>query len=143
MMILDTDHFSEFLKGTSAESARLRQRLSTATEPIAVTIITAEELMRGWLALIHRQRTVRSQIPGYAELQRLIGTLGRWDVLPWNDAAANEFDKLRSAKIRVGTMDLKIVSIAMALDATVLTRNQVDFGQVPNLKVEDWLSAAP
>ena len=70
MMILDTDHFSEFLRGTSAESVRLRQRLSTATEPIAVTIVTAEELMRGWLALIHRQRTVRSQIPGYAELRR-------------------------------------------------------------------------
>ena len=40
-------------------------------------------------------------------------------------------------------MDLKIASIALAHDAIVLTRNRVDFEQVPNLQVEDWLSASP
>ena len=91
MMVLDSDHFSEFLKGTSPAALRLRERLEAATERVVVTIITAEELMRGWLSLIHRQRMVRAQIPGYAELHKLISTLGRWDVLPWDDAAASQF----------------------------------------------------
>ena len=99
MMILDSDHFSEFLKGTSSAGQVLRQRLDASPEPIAVSIVTAEELMRGWLALIHRQRSVRSQIPGYAELRKLISVLGRWNVLPWDAAAVSTFENLRAAKI--------------------------------------------
>ena len=37
-------------------------------------------------------------------------------------------------------MDLKIAAIALQHDAMVLTRNQRDFEQVPNLDIEDWLS---
>lgn len=140
MMILDSDHFSEFLKGTSSGALRLRQRLEAATEPVAVTIITAEELMRGWLSLIHRQRAVRAQIPGYAELRKLISMLGRWDVLPWDDAAVSEFENLRNQKVRIGSMDLKIASIALSQNATVLTRNRVDFERIANLQIEDWLN---
>jgi tRNA(fMet)-specific endonuclease VapC len=47
---------------------------------------------------------------------------------------------LVKSKIRIGTMDLKIASIALANDATVLTCNARDFGKVPNLRIEDWLS---
>ena len=35
-------------------------------------------------------------------------------------------------------MDLRIGAIALANDMTVLTRNLIDFGRVPNLTVEDW-----
>lgn len=57
-----------------------------------------------------------------------------------DDAAADEFAALRNAKIRVGTMDLKIASICLAQGATLLTRNHVDFEMVPKLRIEDWLS---
>lgn len=34
-------------------------------------------------------------------------------------------------------MDLKIAAIALANDATVLTRNMKDFSRVPGLRIED------
>jgi predicted nucleic acid-binding protein len=55
MLVLDTDHLGEYQKGTSTEAMRLRERLEAATEPIATTVITVEEVMRGWLAAIHRE----------------------------------------------------------------------------------------
>jgi tRNA(fMet)-specific endonuclease VapC len=61
--------------------------------------------------------------------------------LEWDDAAVNEFEALRRARIRVGTMDLKIASVCLAEKATLLSRNINDFGKVPRLRVEDWLSA--
>ncbi len=34
---------------------------------------------------------------------------------------------------------LRIASITLAHDATLLTRNSVDFAQVPGLRFENWL----
>jgi tRNA(fMet)-specific endonuclease VapC len=45
---------------------------------------------------------------------------------------------MKKQRIRVGTMDLRIVAIALANGMTVLTRNGADCGRVPNLTVEDW-----
>ena len=36
-------------------------------------------------------------------------------------------------------MDLRIASIAIANDATLLSRNLKDFSRVPGLRVENWL----
>ena len=43
------------------------------------------------------------------------------------------------ARIRIGTMDLKIAAIALANDAILLSRNLTDFSKVPALRVEDWM----
>jgi tRNA(fMet)-specific endonuclease VapC len=40
-------------------------------------------------------------------------------------------------RLRVGAMDLKIAAIALAHQATVLTRNQKDFSRVPDWRVAD------
>ncbi len=55
------------------------------------------------------------------------------DVL--GDACVTNF---RSQRIRIGTQDLRIASIAIAHGGTVLTRNRKDFEQVPGLTIEDW-----
>jgi tRNA(fMet)-specific endonuclease VapC len=38
-------------------------------------------------------------------------------------------------------MDLRIASIALANNMTLLTRNTVDFERVPGLIQEDWTTA--
>jgi tRNA(fMet)-specific endonuclease VapC len=58
--------------------------------------------------------------------------------LPFDEAAANVFAGNRAQRIRISTMDLRIASIAVSRDMTVLTRNLSDFRKVPGLKVADW-----
>lgn len=43
-------------------------------------------------------------------------------------------------RLGIGTMDLRIAAIAIANEATLLSRNLKDFARVPDLKVEDWLT---
>ena len=60
-------------------------------------------------------------------------------VLPWDTAAAEIFMSLRRQGIRIGSMDLKVASIALSHDTTLLTRHTVDFGRVPGLRLANWL----
>ena len=140
MLVLDTDHVTEYQRGTSAAAQRLKQRLDSATEPYATTIITVEENMRGWMAAIRRTHDPRCQIDGYHRFQRLFNFYATWNILEWNASVVDEFESLKQAGIRVGTMDLKIASIVLANDATLLTRNTNDFNRIPGLRIEDWLS---
>ncbi len=75
----------------------------------------------------------------YARLQSYLEDLTDWTILPWNDASELEFSRLNSIHVRIGAMDLRIASIAIANNATLLSRNLRDFQRVPGLKVEDWL----
>jgi tRNA(fMet)-specific endonuclease VapC len=49
-----------------------------------------------------------------------------------------EYQRLVKQRIRIGTMDLKIVAIVLSQDAKLISRNLVDFAKVPGLTVEDW-----
>lgn len=93
--------------------------------------------MRGWLAQI-RPGADRG-ITAYGRFQRGMELLAEWDVLAWDMDAADIFGDLIARRIRIGTLDLRIAGIALAYDATLLTRNVADFRQVPGLKSENWL----
>ncbi|MEL6603180.1 MAG: type II toxin-antitoxin system VapC family toxin [Cyanobacteria bacterium J06614_10] len=58
--------------------------------------------------------------------------------LPFDTDAIALFEKMRSRKVRVGTMDLRIAATALSNNLTLLTRNIKDFDKVPNLHTEDW-----
>ena len=60
------------------------------------------------------------------------------NVLSFSDEAQERFDELRKRRIRIGTMDLRIASIALVEGATVLTANTRDFEKVSGLMIEDW-----
>jgi tRNA(fMet)-specific endonuclease VapC len=139
MLVLDTDHVTEYQKGTSPEAKRLKIRLDQATEPYATTIITVEEMVRGWMAAIRRIQDPHQQVNAYGKLGQLFRFFATWNVLGWDNAAADQFQALRQTKIRVGTMDLKIASICLTNNAILLTRNRKDFEHVPGLQLDDWL----
>jgi tRNA(fMet)-specific endonuclease VapC len=115
-------------------------RLDRATEAYATSIVTVEEIMRGWMAAIRRNQDPYRQINAYSQLERLFRFFSTWNILAWNESAADKFDSLKRGKIRIGTMDLKIACIALANDAILLTRNRSDFEHIPGLRVEDWMS---
>jgi len=65
--------------------------------------------------------------------------LMHFDILPSDDDATTSLESLQRQRLRVGTLDLKIAAICIAHDATLLSRNLVDFQKVPGLRVENWL----
>jgi predicted nucleic acid-binding protein len=69
MLVLDTNHLSEIDRDTSL-GRRLRERLGGNLDDTCVTIISAEELLRGWLALIRSSRDSRAQVQAYSRLSR-------------------------------------------------------------------------
>jgi tRNA(fMet)-specific endonuclease VapC len=138
MHILDTDHLS-ILDQDTVEAFNLGRRLAALPEEeVAVTIITYEEQMRGWLAYIARANTPARQIEAYAKLRRHVERFRRIPLLDYDKRAAAVFERLRRARLRIGTKDLQIAAIALANDATLLTRNLSDFRKVPDLYAEDW-----
>jgi tRNA(fMet)-specific endonuclease VapC len=140
MLILDTDHLTEFQRGTSSEAVRLNDRLKNSGEHYCTTIVSVEEVMRGWMAAIRRTSDPVRQVNSYRQLRQLFRFFATWDVIDWTPQSAAILSELKTAKIRVGTMDLKIACIALANSATLLSRNRKDYEKVPGLKVLDWLS---
>lgn len=77
----------------------------------------------------------------YRGLQQLIANYQSIAIVPFERVAALEHQRLRRAYPRIGTMDLRIAAIALTTDAVLLTRNQSDFGQIAELRTEDWATA--
>lgn len=139
MFVLDTNHYSEFVR-KSAAGLRLRQRMdSSHVDDFFLAIITPQEVLKGWLADIQPHRQLDRGVRSYGQFQESLVDLHQWTSLPWSADSADIFDGLKAGKVNIGTMDLRIASIALEYHATVLTRNLVDFTKVPGLQVENWL----
>jgi len=137
MVLLDSDHMSLLQRG-GAEGQRVMRRLTKLpTGEIATTIVNYEEQLRGWLARLAKATTLDRQVSDYRELKILLQNYCSIVVVDFETRAAAQFERLKQT-IRIGSMDLKIASIALANDAMLLTRNLVDFNKVPDLKMEDW-----
>ncbi len=139
MIVLDTDHISLLEQAGSPARDRLAARLESPGTPQAtVTIVSYEEQVRGWLGKLKGNQPLRDQIGVYRRLQRQLENYCAFTVVAFEERAATILQELKKQKLKVGTMDLKIASIVLAHDATLLSRNLRDFGRVPGLKVEDW-----
>ena len=139
MYILDTDHLSLLGRANSAEAQRLRFRLAgLKPEDRVTTIISFEEQMRGLMSHLAQARTLARQVDAYRRLKEFLDRYMKITVLEFDEAAAEEFNRLKQSRLRIGTMDLKIAAIALAWSATLLSRNLRDFNRLTGLRVEDW-----
>lgn len=142
MILLDSDHLSVMLDTRDARRAYLMSRLAEAPEDCAIPIIVVEEHLRSWLAQIRRTTDVHRQVVPYLRLAKLIAYLLNATIVELNEPAADHFKRLRAARVRIGSQDLKIACIALTNDARLLSANLRDFEQVPGLRVESWLGSA-
>lgn len=143
MYVLDSDHLAFLDRPESAEGQRLRSRMHTAApEGVATTVVCYEEQTRGWLAYAAKARTMTQIVEAYNRLQQHLAIYRAIPVLGFDETAATHFQAFKLAKIKVGTMDLRIAAVALSHGATLVSRNLRDFQRVPGLKVEDWTSGA-
>jgi len=139
MIVLDSDHLSLPQYPESPKTQRLLNRIDQSQDrEFATTVISLEGQLRGWLAIVHQHSDVRGQIHAYERLVKLVEFFGRWNVLHFDHGAAEQFVRLGAAKIRIGTMDLKIASIVLVHDALLVTGNLSDFQKVTELHAENW-----
>jgi tRNA(fMet)-specific endonuclease VapC len=137
VIILDTDTYTLLQAEKNPNDSILARRV-LAAEDVCVTIITFEEQMRGWLAFIAKARDEQRRIFAYGRLTEMLNDFRDIRVIGFEPEASFHFERLRKAKLRIGTMDLKIGAIALAHSATLITRNTDDFERIAGLKFEDW-----
>ncbi len=138
MVVLDTDVLSLLQRRQGDAFTRLAARIAASNEEIYVTIVSFEEQMRGWLASSAKARTPEQYVTATRRLNEMRHDFEDRAVLLFDDRAVIEFNQLKAAKIKIGTMDLRIAAIVLANSATLISGNLRHFQQAPGLSVEDW-----
>jgi tRNA(fMet)-specific endonuclease VapC len=138
LWLLDTDIVSFSL----ADDLLVNQRLATAGNNAVVSIITVHEVFNGWVARINSAKTIDETIFLYGKLSKALTLFRKVRVLDFDENAAEQLTlllqqhpNLNKSKLQ---KDMRIAAIALANNATVVTRNQRDFSLVPGLTLIDW-----
>ncbi len=135
LYLLDTDHISLHQRGYEAVGNNI---LKISSDQIAISIISAEEMLRGRLARVRRAKEPRERVQAYYWLSMTNDYLCGFNVLKFDPRAESYFQELLSKRIRIGVQDLKIASIALSKQAKLVTRNSRHFGQIASLEIVDW-----
>jgi tRNA(fMet)-specific endonuclease VapC len=137
--LLDTDHVSILERpGTPEYAAILAKIAAQPVGEVGVSVVSYQEQSKGCNNLINRATKPYELVAAYSLHYRVIDFFRSFPLVPFDLAAATESDRLRTLKLGVGTMDLRIAAIAVSRGITVVTRNTADFGKVPNLSFQDW-----
>ena len=133
--LLDTDHVSLDQRGHPIVRARVQ---AAGSAQVAVSIITVEEQMRGWLAAIRATTTPQARVIAYQRLRMAVEYFASFAVIDYTTKVEVLVSDMRKQGIRIGTQDLRIAAIAIVHGTILVTRNVRDFAQVPGLVIEDW-----
>lgn len=137
--LLDTDHISILQRRSEPEFLNLTLRMGRFDlSDFALSMVSFHEQVLGAHDFINRAKTDADLIRGYFLLGETLAGYSSAPVLQLDSAAIAIFNNMRKQRVRIGTMDLRIASIALAQNLVVLTRNSKDFNQVPGLQIEDW-----
>ncbi len=133
LYVLDTDCFTLFQRGHEAVVAHV-----AAVDRLAITIVTVDESLTGWYSRVRQSKNSEQLAAAYRGLHKTVEALRHVEVLPYSQSAIEEQSRLRQQFRRLGKMDLSIATISLEFDATLVTRNCIDFEQISGLKIEDW-----
>lgn len=136
MILLDTDTLTLHQAG----HLKVTERIRSASEVPRITLVTQIEALRGRQDAVLKAENGDKLLRAQQGLIRTVAHLALFEIVPFDEAAATEFDRLRQTKglKKIGRGDLLIASIALANKATLVTRNLKDFRQVVGLQVENW-----
>ena len=138
MYILDTDVVTLFFHHRDQQPVLVSRILATPPERLWISVITAEEMIQGAFKLIRRDQRRGKGTGGYALLTKILQDIPSFQILPFGDQADLIYKAMPAAVRRLGSADCRIAASAIAHGYTVITRNTRDFGQIPNVKLEDW-----
>jgi len=134
--LLDTDSITLIQYGHAAIIHRLGLSLDAE---VAISALSIQEQMRGWLARLSRLSKTSELADWYSFLvQRMFPVWRRYVLLPVAEQAILRFEQLKALRANVGLMDLRIAAVALEYGMILVTRNLRDFGRVPSLVCEDW-----
>ncbi len=138
MHLLDTDTLTHLHAGHPRVVMNLG---ALADSEVGTTIVTKIEVLRARFDYVLKASEGDQLLRARRWLQRSEQLLAGLLTVPFDAAAAGEFDKLRQTKKlrKIGRADILIASIALANRATLVTRNTRHFQRVPNLNVVNWV----
>ncbi len=135
--VFDTDHLSLSQRCNPVVGDCILN-FNDAQNQLLTTVINFQEQISGRFEQIQRAKNSVALVQAYELFNQTIDYFKPWQFLDYDDRAERYFQSARKSGIRIGTMDLRIAAICMTRDAILVTRNQKDFQQVPDLKFEDW-----
>lgn len=137
LWILDTNHVT--LLEHRHPNILKRIKDIEEQEDLAITIITAEEQIRGWFKVMNEPNIKPARlVNAYKEFKNTLAYLRTVNIIDFDLKAHAIYLELRKEIKNVGTKDLRIAAIALSVDGILVTCNQKDFEKVPNLQIEDW-----
>ena len=138
-VLLDTDHLSVLQWQEQPACDRLLARLDQLpADDVATSIVSFHEQVQGCLAYLNRSRKPEQIVTAYEKLEIIWRWFLKMNVAPYTSEAQVCFSRIKRLCPRVQTLDLRIASIAITTDSTLLPRNLRDFRQVSGLRFEDW-----
>ena len=136
LYVFDTDAFSLYENGHPAVVLNIVRHI--VGHRLALTVTTANELVRGWQARLRRARTDADIALAERRLAAVLELIAGWGVLPMTLPVLARYAGLRQARLNVNPPDLRIAAVSLEVSGIVVTRNLRDFRRVPGLVCEDW-----
>ncbi len=139
MFLFDTDHLGILQQQTQPYADCILRRMSEYdVSDFYVSVVSFQEQMLGWNAYLSRARTEEAVVRAYRMLRGVLTDFSAFQVLDFDHDSAALFSEMRTLKVRIGTMDLRIGATAITRAMVVLTRNTKDFAQIPGIQLADW-----
>ncbi|WP_309720186.1 type II toxin-antitoxin system VapC family toxin [Armatimonas sp.] len=139
MILLDTDTLSLFLRSSRQYPELFRRIREAPLDDLYISAITVGEIMEGGLALIRKLQPKDQEAAGYKLLIDHFEALKSFAILPYDTEAEAIFHGFPKNIRRQGRQDCQIAAIALTHEATVITRNERHFAQIPSVVFENWV----